>query len=114
LEPFKSFGKNYEGRKTDFSQIFRNQHEKSHKSVRPNFAKTTQQTIENLGWEVLSRPAYSSDLALSEYYLFRSVQNFLSEKTYQETERVKKEVAQYFASLQVSFFEKGIRSVPER
>jgi hypothetical protein len=67
-----------------------------------------------LGWEVLSRPAYSSDLALSEHHLVRSMQNFLSEKTFQETERVKKKVAQYFASKPVIFFEIGIQSLPER
>ncbi len=38
------------------------------------------------------------------------MQNFLGEKTFQETERVKKEVAQYFASKPVMFFEIGIQS----
>jgi hypothetical protein len=42
------------------------------------------------------------------------MQNFLGEKTFQETERVKKEVAQYFASKPVIFFEIGIQSLPER
>jgi hypothetical protein len=45
-------------------------------------------------------------LALSEYPLFQSMQNFLSEKTFQKTERFKKEVAQYFASKPVIFFKK--------
>jgi hypothetical protein len=39
---------------------------------------------------------------------------FLSEKTFQETERVKKEVAQYFASKPVIFFKIRIQSLPER
>jgi hypothetical protein len=34
------------------------------------------------------------------------MQNFLSEKTFQKTERVKKEVAQYFVSKPVIFFKK--------
>jgi hypothetical protein len=42
------------------------------------------------------------------------MQNFLSEKTFQETERVKKEVAQYFASKPVIFFEIGIQSLSEK
>jgi hypothetical protein len=44
------------------SQTARNQYGKSHEKARPNFAKTTQQAIENQGWEALHRPAYSSDL----------------------------------------------------
>jgi hypothetical protein len=96
----KALGKILKAEKTDPSQIFRNQYGKLHENARPHFAKTTQQIVENLGWEVLSHPAYSSD-----YYLFRSMQHFLSEKTFQDIESVRKEVAQYFASETVNFFE---------
>ncbi len=65
LGSFESFGKNSECRKVGHSQIVRNQYGKSHKKARPNFAKTTQQTIENLGWEFSLHPAYWSDLRLS-------------------------------------------------
>jgi hypothetical protein len=39
------------------------------------------------------------------------MQHFLAEKTFQEIESVKKQVAQYFASKPVSFFEIGIQSL---
>ena len=83
-------------------------------NAKPHIEKTTRQTIENLGWEFLPHPAYSPDEAPSDYHLFQSMQHFLSEKTFQDIKSVRKEVVQYFASKSVSFFEKGIQSLPER
>ncbi|GFV42526.1 histone-lysine N-methyltransferase SETMAR [Trichonephila clavipes] len=40
----------------------------------------TQQKLNALGWEVLGHPPYSPDIAPSDYYLFRSLQNYLTGK----------------------------------
>ncbi|KOX68389.1 Histone-lysine N-methyltransferase SETMAR, partial [Melipona quadrifasciata] len=41
----------------------------------------TRQKLLELGWDVLSHPPYSLDLAPSDFHLFRSLQNSLTEKT---------------------------------
>ena len=85
-----------------------------HGNARPHVAKTTRSTIENLGWEVLSHPAYSPNLAPSDYHFFRSMQHFLSEKSYSDLEEIKKDISQYFISKPASLYKKGIKMLSER
>ncbi|GFW80326.1 histone-lysine N-methyltransferase SETMAR [Trichonephila clavipes] len=45
-------------------------------NARPNVSLVTHQKIFQLEWDTLPHPSYSSDLAPSDYYLFRSLQKF--------------------------------------
>lgn len=85
-----------------------------HDNAKPHVAKKTHATIGRLGWEVLSHPAYSPDLAPSDYHLFRSMEHFFREKTYNDLESIRKDIDQFFELKPASFYEKGIRSLPER
>ena len=49
----------------------------------------TRQKLLQLGWEVLIHPLYSSDIAPSNFHLFRSLQNSLNEKNFNSLETVK-------------------------
>ena len=47
-------------------------------SAQPHVDIPVKNYLENSGWEVLPQPPYSPDLALSDYHLFRSMQNVLT------------------------------------
>ena len=48
-----------------------------HDNARPHTSLATQQKLRKFGWEVLMHPPYISDLAPSDFHLFRSLQNSL-------------------------------------
>lgn len=85
-----------------------------HDNARPHTAMLTQQKLNALGWEVLSHPPYSPDIAPSDYYLFRSLQNYLTGKKFKSFESVSKAVADYFNSKDENFYKTGIHRLPER
>ena len=53
-------------------------------------AKPVKETIEAFSWEILSRAAYSPDLAPSDYYLFASMGHALSDQHFTSYENVRK------------------------
>jgi len=58
-----------------------------HDNARPHVAAPVKTYLETLKWEVLPHPLYSPDIAPSDYHLFRSMTNGLSEQhfTYEDT-----------------------------
>ena len=85
-----------------------------HDNTRPHVSKVTQKKIEDLEWIVLPHAPYSSDLAPSDYHLFRSMQHSLREKKFRTQEEVVNWVTEFFASKPIDFYNRGIRNLRER
>ena len=85
-----------------------------HDNARPHAAKVTQEKIRELNWELLPHPPYSPDIAPSDYYLFRSLEHSIKNKTFQNVNEVEIHLHEYFSSKPASFYKRGIEALPER
>jgi histone-lysine N-methyltransferase SETMAR len=85
-----------------------------HDNARPHIAKMTQQTLMNLNWNVLPHPAYSPDLAPTDYHLFRSLEHSISGKTFKNAVEVRKNVGDFFDSKNEQWFRDGIHQLSDR
>ncbi|EYB91627.1 hypothetical protein Y032_0204g1906 [Ancylostoma ceylanicum] len=83
-------------------------------NCRPHIAKKTQEKLKQLQMEVLPQPAYSADLAPSDYHLFRSLEHWLKGKQLQSEDDLKLELSAFFESKKRSFYDYGIRSLARR
>ena len=82
--------------------------------IEPHVAKVVKKYLETLKWEVLPHPPYSSDIAPSDFHLFRSIAHGLADQHFQSFEELEKWIASWIASKEDSFFRAGIRKLPER
>ncbi|GFV47752.1 mariner Mos1 transposase [Trichonephila clavipes] len=76
-----------------------------HDNARTHTAMLTQQKLNALGWKVLGHPPYTPDIAPSDYYLLKSLQNYLTGKKFKSFESISKAVAEYFNSKDENFLQ---------
>lgn len=82
-----------------------------HDNARPHTAKDTVDLIEKFGWEVLPHPAYSPDLAPSDYALFPHLKTEIAGEKFESDEELKNSVDQVFKNLEAKFFKESIEKL---
>ncbi|UYV63272.1 hypothetical protein LAZ67_2003605, partial [Cordylochernes scorpioides] len=85
-----------------------------HDNARPHTSCKTVSTIIKLGFEVLEHPAYSPDLAPSDYFILGLLKKELKGKRFDSDEDVQKGVQYFFHTLPKSAYKEGIYKLPER
>lgn len=85
-----------------------------HDNAPAHKANPVKTAINALGWEMLPHPAYSPDLAPSDYHLFASMGHALKDQHFKTSEDVENWLTEWFASKDEQFFKNGIHKLPER
>lgn len=86
-----------------------------HDNAPAHTAVRTKEKISELpGIEVLPHPAYSPDLAPSDYHLFRSMAHFLRGRTFDSLEEVENGCREFFASKPAEWYRRGIEQLAQR
>jgi histone-lysine N-methyltransferase SETMAR len=70
--------------------------------------------IHKLGYELLSHPPYSPDLAPSDYFLFPNLKKWLGGKRFDSNDDVISQTKAYFEDLDKSYFLEGIKKLVKR
>jgi len=84
-------------------------------NAKPHTAKKTKKKFEELdGVEVLPHPAYSPDIAPSDYGLFRSMQHFLNGRRFESFDEVEKACQEFFDSKPKEWYFDQIRKLADR
>ena len=82
--------------------------------ARPHTSLVTRQKLLELDWDVLPHPPYNPDLAPSDYFLFRSLQNSWNDKNFNNDNDIKSYLIHFFANKNHKFYERGIMMLPDR
>jgi len=82
-----------------------------HDNARPHTAHLTINTIRQLNWEVLEHPAYSPDLAPSDFHLFGPLKNALRGRRFAADDEVKEAVHDWLRSQPQNLFPTALRSL---
>jgi histone-lysine N-methyltransferase SETMAR len=83
-----------------------------HDNARPHVAMATKEKLTELGWTVLPHPPYSPDLAPTDYHLFLSLANSLSNRNFNDESGLKHYIQTFFDSKSPDFYSSGIRKLP--
>jgi hypothetical protein len=73
-----------------------------------------QAAIRKAGFVELNHPAYSSDIALSDYYVFSYLKKFMRGKNFSSDDEAIQTVEDYLRDLHSEFFCQGIESLCDR
>jgi hypothetical protein len=81
-----------------------------HDNARPQTANMTKMAIQELDWEFhpYPYPPYPSDLAPSDYHLFRSLSNNILGASFNNDAEFRNWFDDFFTSKPVDFFKRGI------
>ena len=85
-----------------------------HDNARPHTAQLTVRRLAEYGWEVLPHPAYSPDLAPSDYHLFGPLKNELGGRRFKTNAELQNAITTWRNGQDPDIYAAGIDKLPYR
>jgi histone-lysine N-methyltransferase SETMAR len=85
-----------------------------HYNARPHAAARAQAILQEFGWEVFEYPAYSPDLAPSDFHFLPKLKEFLGGRRFKSDEEVKDAVKVWLNGLAAEVYDEGIQKLVTR
>ncbi|CAK9803204.1 Histone-lysine N-methyltransferase SETMAR [Anthophora quadrimaculata] len=85
-----------------------------HDNARPHVAPTTVDLLQHFGWDIITHPPYSPDLAPNDYHLFTKLKENLAGMRFSNDDEVKDEVLRYLNDMAASWYDMGIQKLLQR
>jgi histone-lysine N-methyltransferase SETMAR len=82
-----------------------------HDNAHPHTSLRTQEAIAKFGWTVLPHPAYSPDLALSDFHLFGPMKDTLCGTRFEDDESVIHAVRTQLHEQETSWYRAGMHAL---
>ncbi|GBN76728.1 hypothetical protein AVEN_43780-1 [Araneus ventricosus] len=79
-----------------------------HVNARPHTATTTQELLDQFGWEIFYHPPYSPDLAPSDFHLYLKLKEFPGGKHFRSDDKLENTVNTWLNELAVIEYDMGI------
>lgn len=85
-----------------------------HDNARPHTARLTQDLLVSFGWDIVTHPPYSPDLAPSDYHLFNKLKEFLGGQRFSNDEEVQDAVENWLREVERKVYDEGIQKLVPR
>ncbi|CAK9818349.1 Histone-lysine N-methyltransferase SETMAR [Anthophora quadrimaculata] len=85
-----------------------------HDNARPYVARTTVDLLQQSGWDIITHPPYSPDLAPNDYHLFPKLKENLVGMRFNDDDEVKDEVLRFLNDMAASWYDMGIQKLLQR
>ena len=83
-----------------------------HDNARPHVARQTVALLGQFGWDIITHPPYSPDLAPCDYHLFPKLKEHLAGRRFSDNDEVKVAVQRFLIDMAVSWYDMGIQKLP--
>ena len=85
-----------------------------HENARPHTVRVTTGLLNQFGWDIVTHPPYSPDIAPSDYHLFPELKKHLGGTQFRTGEELKEEVLSYLRGAAGEFYDSGIKKMVQR